>query len=1098
MKRTHGPLFLVGLVTASVLAQAGIPEPDTIFFGRIINRTGGTEYQITDGELRWTVQSLLPGGTPLVLRGRIEPWANGAYSYRLKVPHEAVDLSLVAAARVVPLGMTEAAYHHQEIRVNGHLAAILPPAAPALQLGQARRAAAYRLDLETFDLLPDRNANGLPDWWEGKYALSISDAEAPIPAGGLSYLQAYRLGLDPRVNPTSPILLTDRISVVEDGIALVALRVLDTDTPPERLIYTLVRPPADGSLHRRQGGELGPALGVSTQFNQADVEHGRLVLRTQGDPAGLTFEVSLRDENPEHTPAKGTIIAEMVRPGVVGDGVATLWLDATRPLAGETGSMVTGESGTDPTLWLDRSGHRWTARAASDDALSWSARTPAGRAALTLDGVVLDLPSDAGTAVVPSGERTMVAVFRTTSEARQTLFSTPHFGLGVSGPADPGGDGRLRLTVGSESYLSSASVHGRWTVASVSTRTVRPELYLDGIPAVGSRVSEPGVLPASHVSIGARTTGRFEAAVQSWRLDREEPFEGELAELLVFDRVLSTVERQRVEGSLASKWLGVVVADGSRERTTYGAAAPSAGFTNEAYEREFVPAFGRDRSHLLIGGFGDNTLAGGMEDDRLIAGPGNNRLSGGGGRDVFVFNSSATGTNVIADFSVSDGDVLDFSGLLQGSSIDLADYVRLQFLGTSTRVDVSVRGEGADYTDLQITLANVSLPPGALGELWTQRQLLTGQLVRYRPDSERGPTIVSVAAAPATGEADAVKVGAFTVNRTGSLEAGLTVGLHVGGSAGNGVDYSYLPGEVTFAPGTASVLIPIELYPDHSLAGTKVVELTLLTGDGYTIGSPARAQISLRPLPERISIRAGQSVATRSDPMPGTFIVTRTSGLDHATVVPLRIGGSAVNGLDYDRLAASVTFPAGTASVILTVNPKTARPVLSAPLLVAIELLPDSQSSYVLGQVNARVALVEVQLDFDYWRTLQGLDLRVASTVASGQDPDADRLPNLAEYAFGLDPKRPDTFTARESLPRARLREGRLTVTFRRPLAITDLRYQLQSSTDLVRWTDADADFEPIQLPEFADQAEMVSWTEKNPTGQATARKYVRVQVRRP
>lgn len=1096
MKRPHAILLLAGLAVALAAAQAGIPEPDTVFFGRIINRTSGPEYLVSEGEMHWTIQSLRPGAAPFVLKARIEPFANGAYSYRLKVPHEAVDLSLATAGKVVPLGTTGVAYHHQEIKVNGHPATILPPAEPTVQVGQSRRAAAHRVDLETFDLLPDRNENGLPDWWEAKYRLSIADPQAPIPAGGLSYLEAYRLGLDPRVNPTSPIVLTDRISVPEDGISLVSLHVLDTDTPPERLIYTLVRPPTGGALHVRQGGDPGPALGARTQFSQADVEQGRLVLVHQGDAEGLSFDVELRDDTPEHPITRATVRAGVFRPGGSGDVATALWLDAQHPTGLPDAGNPSREAEPDGALWLDRFGHGWTARSASASALAWSAMTPAGRAALALDGTVLELPTDDAGAVFPPGDRTVMAVFQATGEARQALLSTPHFGLGVSGPGDVGGEGALCVKLGDQSLYSPAPVLGRWTVASVSTRADLPEMSVDGIPAVAQHVSGSASAPATHPSIGAKTLGRFEPVSQSWQFDRLEPFRGGLAEILVFDSVLPSAERQQVEAYLRSKWLGVVVGDGSQERTAYHASAPSAGLTLATYEQDFVPAHGRDRSHLLIGGAGDNTLTGGMEDDHLIAGPGNNRLSGVGERDVFIFNTSGTGTNLITDFAVNEGDVLDLSGLMQGVSTDLADYVRIQYRGTSALVGVNTRGEGGGYADLQITLANVTLQPEDLGRLWTQRRLLTGQQIRYRRDAERGPTVVSLtASAPAVG-VDEGPAGAFRVARTGPLEDGLTVALHVGGSAANGQDYSYIPSEVSFAPGSATAVIPFELYPGHPLAGQRVVELTLLAGEGYTIGTPARAQVGLRPAPERISIGAGQALATRSDPLPGTFIVTRSGGLDHATVVPLRIGGSAVNGLDYDRLAASVTFPAGTASVILTVNPKTSRPVLAAPLVVTVELVPDTLAGYVLGEVSAQVALVEQQLDFELWRVLHGLDRQASSTVAAGQDPDADRLPNLAEYAFGLDPNHAEAGAAFESLPRARLKAGQLNVTFKRPLAITDLRYHLQTSADLVHWTAADADFEPVELTEFANETEMVCLAEKSSTRQAL-RRYVCVQATR-
>uniref|UniRef100_UPI0015F926CD beta strand repeat-containing protein n=1 Tax=Aureimonas sp. ME7 TaxID=2744252 RepID=UPI0015F926CD len=62
--------------------------------------------------------------------------------------------------------------------------------------------------------------------------------------------------------------------------------------------------------------------------------------------------------------------------------------------------------------------------------------------------------------------------------------------------------------------------------------------------------------------------------------------------------------------------------------------------------------FGNDGNNLLFGGGGNDTLNGGF---------GNDTLYGGTGSDVFVFEANS-GHDIIADFSKSQGDRLDFNG----------------------------------------------------------------------------------------------------------------------------------------------------------------------------------------------------------------------------------------------------------------------------------------------------------------------------------------------------------------------------------------------------------------------------------------------------
>jgi hypothetical protein len=72
--------------------------------------------------------------------------------------------------------------------------------------------------------------------------------------------------------------------------------------------------------------------------------------------------------------------------------------------------------------------------------------------------------------------------------------------------------------------------------------------------------------------------------------------------------------------------------------------------------------------------------------------------------------------------------------------------------------------------------------------------------------------------------------------------------------------------------------------------------------------------------------------------------------------------------------------------------------------------------------------------------------------VSFAEDGDGDGVTNLAEYAFGGDPRAPD---AAAVLPKIDISGGHLRITFTRDPAHTDIASIIvQASNDLVTWTD--------------------------------------------
>src|SRR5260221_1584098 len=180
-------LVLFAVVFAAISIRAEIPELDTIFYGKIINRTSGQEYLLTQGTLSWMISR--PDGSQVPLTTPLAPVGGGIYSYQLRVPHEALAYGLTVSSNAVPLTLQTTTCSHLQISVNGASAAIMAPGSSTFSVSQAARGSTYRLDLELFNTLADAAGDGIPDWWKAKYG--IVDPNADPDGDGWSNLQEF-------------------------------------------------------------------------------------------------------------------------------------------------------------------------------------------------------------------------------------------------------------------------------------------------------------------------------------------------------------------------------------------------------------------------------------------------------------------------------------------------------------------------------------------------------------------------------------------------------------------------------------------------------------------------------------------------------------------------------------------------------------------------------------------------------------------------------------------------------------------------------------------------------------------------------------------
>jgi hypothetical protein len=230
-----------------------------------------------------------------------------------------------------------------------------------------------------------------------------------------------------------------------------------------------------------------------------------------------------------------------------------------------------------------------------------------------------------------------------------------------------------------------------------------------------------------------------------------------------------------------------------------------------------------------------------------------------------------------------------------------------------------------DGTDLAIYNANA----GGSGKTWAQGDWNADGLVNSADlalwtanQTNPGSPTVTISANDPTATEAAGDGGQWTVTRTGSTSAALTVNISKSGTATNGTDYNSIGSTVTIPVGASSATINLTPIQDSLVEGTETAIITLASGTGYTVGSPSSATVNINDddVPT-VTIAATDATASETLPNNGVWTVTRTGPTTAALTVNFSKSGSATDGTDYNSIGTSVTIPVGAASATITLTP---------------------------------------------------------------------------------------------------------------------------------------------------------------------------------
>ncbi|RUS99427.1 hypothetical protein DSM107003_00110 [Trichormus variabilis SAG 1403-4b] len=248
-----------------------------------------------------------------------------------------------------------------------------------------------------------------------------------------------------------------------------------------------------------------------------------------------------------------------------------------------------------------------------------------------------------------------------------------------------------------------------------------------------------------------------------------------------------------------------------------------------------------------------------------------------------------------------------------------------------------------------------------------------------------------------------VNSGKFTLTRTGNKTAPLTVSYSVAGTATNGTDYNTLTKTATFAAGSATALININVKDDAVYEGNETVIVTLASGTSYTLGTAKAATVNIADndlstnVKPTITISASDANAgetlTGQTANPGRFMLTRTGSTASSLTVNYAVAGTAINGTDYNTLTKTVTFAAGSATALINVNVKDDA-VYEGNETVIVTLA--SGINYILG--TAKAATVNIA-DNDSSTTVKPT-ITISATDASVGETLAGQTANPGKFTL--------------------------------------------------------------------------------------------------
>ena len=330
----------------------------------------------------------------------------------------------------------------------------------------------------------------------------------------------------------------------------------------------------------------------------------------------------------------------------------------------------------------------------------------------------------------------------------------------------------------------------------------------------------------------------------------------------------------------------------------------------------------------------------------LAVSPAQVNESGAQGGLIYTFSrSTATSEALTVGFSVSGSAINGTDTSAIGTSITFAANASTATLVVNPLVD---QLDESDET-VEISLSNGS------GYTVGTTTPVVGTIVNdSRP-------IVSLELAPAALSESAGTPLSWTFRRSGPLDAELSVGVSVSGSATAGSDYAAVGPSVTFLAGSDTASLAITPIDDAIAEADETIAISLNSSADYgrLTTTPVVGTILNDDLPE-LTLSLSTAVVNENGGVPLVYTFSRSGPTGSALTLNYSVAGTATLGGDYSGISSTGTlktasFAAGSATTTVTVTP-IGDTTVEADETVALTL--EAGSGYTVGSATPVVGTI--------------------------------------------------------------------------------------------------------------------------------------------